>query len=117
MASILVVDDEPGIVQFVGAALEDEGYDVTTAADGRQAVAAAERSRPDLVVLDMMLPRLQGDGVAREIRRLHGEIPIVLITADTAAREKAARMGAFACLPKPFDLDSLLQAVHSGLTR
>lgn len=116
MPSVLVVDDEPSIVQFIGAALEDEGFDVSTAADGRRAVEMVTEDRPDLVVLDMMLPRLNGDGVASELRRLHGDIPILVITADGSAREKADRVGAFAYLHKPFDLDRLLTLVRDRLT-
>jgi hypothetical protein len=76
VSKVLVVDDEPEIVQFVTSALQDEGFEVVSAANGRQAVDAAARDRPDLVVLDMMLPRLDGQQVAQEIRRLHGDIPI-----------------------------------------
>ncbi|MBV9119744.1 MAG: response regulator [Chloroflexi bacterium] len=112
MARILVVDDEPEILQFVGTALEDEGFAVTRALDGQQAVNLAADQRPDLVVLDMSLPRLDGDDVARELRKAHGEIPILLITADGSAREKALRVGAFDYLPKPFDLDRLLTIVR-----
>jgi len=115
MASILVVDDSPEIVQFIGGALEDEGFDVVTAADGQQAVDAAASERPDLVVLDMMLPRLDGHGVATAVRRLHGDVPILLITADGHAQEKARRVGAFDYLPKPFDLDRLITIVRGKL--
>ncbi len=115
MASVLVVDDEPEILQFVGAALEDEGFVVRTATDGRYAVELASADRPDLVVLDMMLPRLDGAGVASEIRRLHGDVPIVVVTADGRAQEKAQSVGARAFLSKPFDLDRLLDLVHDTL--
>jgi DNA-binding response OmpR family regulator len=115
MAGILVVDDEPEIVQFIGEALEDEGYEVTTAADGEEAVELAARDKPDLVVLDMMLPRLDGQGVASEIQRLYGQVPILLITADSHAPEKAQRMGAYDYLRKPFDLDQLVSSVQERL--
>ncbi|MBV8085360.1 MAG: response regulator [Chloroflexi bacterium] len=112
MTSVLVVDDEPAIVQFIGGALEDEGYAVTTAGDGQEAVEAATRDKPDLIVLDMALPRLDGQGVAAEIRRLYGDLPIVVITADGRAEEKAARAGAIGYLHKPFDLDRLIMMVQ-----
>ena len=115
MAAILVVDDEPEILQFVGEALLDEGFSVSTAADGQQAVEVAARHRPDLVVLDMRLPRLDGEGVARELRRLHGDVPILLITADGHAGEKATRVGAFNHLHKPFDLERLVSLVQTRL--
>ncbi|MBV8084693.1 MAG: response regulator [Chloroflexi bacterium] len=115
MAKVLVVDDEPGIRQFVTSALEDEGFDVASAANGQLAVEAALVERPDLVVLDLMLPRLDGEGVAQEIRRLHGHIPFLLMTADVRGQEKAERMGAFAFLSKPFDVGELLTLVQQGL--
>ncbi|HLG73956.1 MAG TPA: response regulator [Chloroflexota bacterium] len=116
MSSVLVVDDEPGIVQFMSAALEDEGFSVTTASDGRRATELAAQRRPDLVVLDWMLPRLDGDGVAEEIRRMYGDdVPILLVTADGRAQMKAERVGAFAYLSKPFDLDRFLNLIRSKL--
>lgn len=115
MAAVLVVDDEPEILKFVENALEDEGFAVTTAADGRQAVDLAVEHRPDLVVLDMRLPRLDGEGVAREIRRLYGQIPILVMTADGRAQEKAQRVGAFDFLAKPFNLDRLIEVVRGKL--
>ena len=116
MATVLVVDDDPEIVQFVSAALEDEGFAVTTAIDGHQALEMAAQTPPDLVVLDMMMPRLDGAGVAAELRRLHGDIPILLMTADGRAEEKATRAGEFAHLPKPFDVNRLLTLVRDRLT-
>ena len=115
MPGILVVDDEPGIVTFIEGALLDEGYAVSTAADGLEAVEVAERDKPDLVVLDMALPRLDGFGVAAELRRRQGDVPILVVTADGRAREKAERVGAFDYLKKPFDLDRLLALVEERL--
>ena len=113
---ILVVDDEPGIVQFVRGVLEEEGFDVTTAADGVRAVEVAAGRAPDLVVLDMSLPRLDGVGVAAELRRRHGEdVKILLITADGRAAEKAQQVRAFDYLAKPFDLNRLLDKVDAAL--
>jgi DNA-binding response OmpR family regulator len=117
VAKILIVDDEPEILQFIGGGLEDEGFDVMAAADGQRGVELAARSRPDLVVLDMRGPHLDGDAVAEELRGLYGEIPILLITADGKAEEKAKRVKAFDFLSKPFDLDRLLGIVRSRLGR
>ena len=113
---ILVVDDEPGIVQFVRGVLEEEGFDVTTAADGVRALEVAAGRAPDLVVIDMSLPRLDGVGVAAELRRLHGEdVKILLITADGRAAEKAQQVRAVDYLAKPFDLNRLLDKVDAAL--
>jgi CheY-like chemotaxis protein len=116
LATILVVDDEPEILQFIGTALEDEGHRVLKAADGWQAVDIAAQQRPDMIVLDMMLPGMDGDVVASEMRRLYGEgMPILLITADGQAQQKAERVGAFSHLSKPFDLDRLIGLVSRRL--
>ena len=116
MANILVVEDEPEILQFIGAALEFDGHDVTLAWDGQQALNSIAGLVPDLVVLDMSLPRIAGDGVASAIREQHGDVPILLITADGSAAEKAQRVGAFTYLSKPFDVDRLLTIIRSRLT-
>ena len=79
------------------------------------ALDAVAEDRPDLVVLDMTLPRLDGEQVANEIRRLHGDIPLLLITAASRPQEKAERMGAFAFLAKPFDVGELLTLVQGRL--
>jgi two-component system OmpR family response regulator len=113
LAPILVVDDDPGLRQVIQWALEEEGWLVQTAADGRQALAHAKRRRPRLVVLDMGLPELDGVAVAAELRRLYGEsLPIVVITADGHAAAKARRVGARAHLSKPFDIDDLCDTVQ-----
>jgi DNA-binding response OmpR family regulator len=116
-ARILVVDDDPRMRQTLRWALEDQGFTVEVAADGRDAVRRATVHRPSLVVLDMGLPLLDGVGVARELRALHGNRtpPILTISADGRAAQKAERAGAFAYLPKPFELDDLLAAVQRGL--
>jgi DNA-binding response OmpR family regulator len=88
---------------------------VTTAANGRQAVDVAAQNRPDMLVLDMMLPRLDGQQVAQEVRRLYGNIPVLLMTADGRAQEKAQRVGAFAFLSKPFDVGELVALVQGRL--
>lgn len=113
---ILVVDDDAQIRRTVRWALEDEGLPVVTAADGRQALDRAAAQPPALVVLDMGLPRLDGDGVAGGLHALYdGRVPIVVITADGSAAEKARRVGAVSYLAKPFEIDDLIAAVRHAL--
>lgn len=113
---ILVVEDDPQILQFVAFALEDEGFEVVTAVDGREAVEVATLRRPSLIVLDMSLPRLSGEGVASELRVLYGnDLPILVVTADNRASERARHVGAFAYLRKPFDLDNLIRLIQDRL--
>jgi two-component system response regulator MprA len=115
---ILVVEDEAGIRETIVEILMEEGYSVTVAADGVEALTAVAAAAPDAILLDLMLPRLDGFGVAAELqqRGLRPGIPIVVATADGHAREKATRIGAEAWLAKPFTIDALLAAVAQALT-
>ncbi len=115
---VLVVDDDDQIRSFVIALLEDEGFSVASAANGEDAVAQAVALRPALVVLDIMLPDMNGDEVAQQLRARYGpDVPILVISADSRAEEKAGRAGAFAYLHKPFDLEHLLRLVRQGLAQ
>src|SRR5688500_11405996 len=109
MATILVVEDDTELRNFLRLALEEEGLRVEVAADGREAIGWVSEHRPKVVVLDWMLPDMDGAAIARHIKAVHGEgVPIVLLTADSHTSNKAAQIGAFAFMPKPFDLDELL---------
>jgi CheY-like chemotaxis protein len=113
---ILVVEDERPLRETIQWLLEDEGMTVEPAANGQVALELAARERPALVVLDMALPVMNGDGVADGLRRMYGQqVPILLTTADGRAAEKAVRVGAYGYLQKPFDIDMLLQEVKRGL--
>ncbi len=113
---VLVVDDDLGIRGLVREVLEDAGFAVVTAADGRAALDRAAERWPDLVVLDLGLPRLDGEGVARGLRDTHTAVPpILIVSAANDIAVVAARVSAFAYLRKPFDLDELVATVHRGL--
>ena len=117
-ARILVVDDDDQIRSFVHDVLVEEGFVVDTAANGAAATARGTAAPPDLVVLDMMLPDMRGEDVADALHaRLGDELPILVITADTSASEKARRTSAYGYLRKPFDLDDFLKLVDQGLQR
>src|ERR671925_1668541 len=91
-------------------ALEEEGLQVVSAANGRLAVERASHHQPALVVLDVTLPLLSGGAVAAQLRALLGdELPILAITADGHPAEKARTLGAYAYLSKPFDVDELVR--------
>lgn len=116
VSPILVVDDDPEMCHMIRWALEEEGLVVETAADGRQALEQATRQRPQLVILDMGLPLLDGDRLAAELRAMYEDaVPVVLITADGHVVEKARRVGARAYLAKPFELDDLCAVVQVAL--
>ena len=118
MKTVLVVDDEPEIVRLVRDYLERAGFSVVTAGDGEQAIAAARRSRPDLIVLDLGLPRLDGLDVARALRR-EGDVPIVMLTArgEEADRVAGLEIGADDYVAKPFSPRELVARVRAVLRR
>ncbi|HWQ12118.1 MAG TPA: response regulator transcription factor [Roseiflexaceae bacterium] len=116
--TILVVDDEPTIVEVVDLYLRREGFEVVTAADGHAALAAAERRRPDLVVLDLMLPGVGGLEVAGRLRAT-GPIPIIMLTArgEEADRVVGLELGADDYVVKPFSPRELVARVKAVLRR
>ena len=110
---VLVVDDDQGIRDVLSTLLEDEGYDVRTAADGLEGLAEAERSRPDVVILDYQMPRCDGPAFAERYRAAPDPAPIILLTASHQVRDRCGRVHADGCVGKPFDIDDLLRAVES----
>jgi CheY-like chemotaxis protein len=111
---VLVVDDEPDIRATVSAMLEIEGYAVEEAMNGADALAAVERDPPDLILLDMRMPILDGWGFAAELRRRGHGTPIVVMTAARDAARWAAEIAAAAFIAKPFGYDDLIQAVEAA---
>ena len=118
MKTILVVDDEPKIAALARDYLEHAGYAVTVATDGRAALDAIHRARPDLVVLDLGLPELDGLDVTREIRR-ESTLPIVMLTARDDELDKllGLELGADDYLTKPFSPRELVARVRAVLRR
>jgi DNA-binding response OmpR family regulator len=118
VARILVVEDEASLSDLVRSHLEKEGHDVEQAFDGNQALATADRARPDLVILDWMLPGLDGLTVCRELRRKH-LMPILMLTArgDVTDRVTGLEVGADDYLGKPFSIVELAARVASLLRR
>jgi DNA-binding response OmpR family regulator len=117
---ILVVDDEPQVVWVLQLALDAEGYEVLTARNGVEALAQIAEGHPELMVLDVMMPRMDGWSVMRELAKLPAdERPrVVMVTALASGRDRAtaAELGVDAYVPKPFDMDQLLGVLH-GLQR
>jgi DNA-binding response OmpR family regulator len=115
-APILIVEDDRALRHIMRDVLEEEGYLAETAPDGQPAVAQAGERSPTLVVLDMTLPELNGDGVASRLREQYrNPPPILLVTADGDAAGKARQVGAFAYLSKPLELEEFVSAIQQGL--
>jgi len=107
-----VVDDDPDLVQLISGMLEILGYPVVTAANGVEALAAVDRDRPALVVLDARMPILDGKGFSNSLKDKGVKIPILVITGAPDARRWAQDIGADGYLAKPFELTDLLEAVQ-----
>ena len=114
MSKILVADDEPTLLGLIIAALMDEGYTVIPARDGREAVELATSEGPDLVLLDVMMPRLNGREALREIQAhpMVGSVPVVLMSAGVPSVQLPPGVP---FLAKPFDLDRLLSLIEGLL--
>jgi two-component system, OmpR family, response regulator MprA len=118
-AAILVVDDDAPIRRMLDRTLSAEGYEVETAADGGQALAAVERSAPDLLVLDVGMPGLDGLAVSRRLRAKGLAVPVLMLTARDSVPDRVAGLdaGADDYLVKPFATEELLARVRALLRR
>jgi two-component system, chemotaxis family, chemotaxis protein CheY len=111
--TLLVVDDDPDLRAVLGEALESEGYAVALAADGLEAIRKINGLRPALILLDIMMPRMDGFAFAEELERrgLRSEMPILVLSAGGRAERAAERIGAEGYVAKPFELGQLLDEV------
>ena len=115
---ILVVDDEKKIVNLIRAYLEHDGYQVVEAYDGKQALIVFQREKPDLIILDIMLPELDGIEVCRQIRK-YSEVPIIMLTAKDEDTDKIVglELGADDYLTKPFSPRELVARIKAIFRR
>ena len=116
--TILVVDDDTAILDMIAQVLIEEEYDVLTASDGRTAITLAHQELPRLILLDLMMPEMNGWQVIDELRTSPQTrpIPILLLSARREMSRTADELGVTAYLEKPFDLDDLLERVRHILT-
>ena len=116
---ILIVDDEVDLVETVRYPLEMEGFNVLVSYNGEDALSQARKEKPDLILLDLMLPKLDGYKVCRLLKfdERYRNIPILMLTAKTQEKDKALGMetGANDYITKPFDLDKLMEKVKGYL--
>jgi two-component system OmpR family response regulator len=116
--TILIIDDDPDFDEFLTIMLGLEGYSVTSAYDGETGIAAAKNQRPDLILLDIMMPDVDGYEVCRRLlREMPTAPPIVFVTAraSEADRNRAMEAGASDYLSKPFEFEDLLSRINSRL--
>ena len=111
---VLVVDDDPDILDALSEILEVEGYDVQRARNGREALQRLEQGLPDLVLLDLMMPVMDGWEFARSLAP-GARPPIIVLSADRNVSVKAREIGALGWLAKPFELAELLAAVREAV--
>ncbi|MFP5315986.1 two-component system, OmpR family, response regulator [Arthrobacter subterraneus] len=118
-AKLLVVDDEPNIRELLSTSLRFAGFEVVAAANGREALAAAEAHNPDLAVLDVMLPDMDGFTVTRRLRAAGRHFPVVFLTArdDTDDKVTGLTVGGDDYVTKPFSLDEVVARIRAVLRR
>ncbi|HOW27436.1 MAG TPA: response regulator [Elusimicrobiota bacterium] len=115
---IVTADDDPETLEFIKMALEMAGYDVKTASDGRQALEVIKAEIPDVCILDVMMPYVDGYHVAEEISEKLPQIKILLLTSRDFGKDKLAieASGADAYMSKPFDVNEFLRVIKDLLT-
>jgi two-component system OmpR family response regulator len=116
---LLVVDDEPNIVELLSMSLRYAGFEVETAMNGRDAVKAAQSFRPDVILLDVMLPDLDGFDVLRRLRGEGAKVPVLFLTAKDATEDKVMGLtiGADDYITKPFSLEEVIARIRVVLRR
>ena len=116
---ILVIEDDQSMRWVLDKSLSREGYRVTSAPDGRSGISAAFEVAPDLVILDILMPDIDGLTVLRKLKESHPQLPVLIITAQNIMTHavEAMRRGAYDYLPKPFDISVLLERVDRGLAQ
>ena len=115
--TLLVVDDEPQILQAVSGILQDEGFEVLTALDGETALKMVVEGNPDLLLLDINLPGLDGMEVLSEVKKRRPWLPVIMISAYGSVENavKATRLGAYDFIEKPPNADKIILSVRNGL--
>jgi two-component system response regulator MprA len=119
MARILIVDDEPAVREALNGSLTFEGYETAVASDGAEALERIEKDQPDLVVLDVLMPRMDGLTACRRLRAQDCHVPVLMLTARDMVGDRVTGLdaGADDYLVKPFELDELLARIRALLRR
>ena len=114
MTRLLIADDSETVLLMLQRRLEMSGYEVVTAKDGQEALEQAEGEKPDLILLDAMMPRMSGVEALTELRASGSKIPVIIISAhlDAQEPERMIEAGANGCVPKPFEWDVLIARIE-----
>jgi two-component system nitrogen regulation response regulator NtrX len=115
--SILIVDDEPSILQSLSGLLNDEGFEVITANNGYEALKIIDTETPDLVLLDIWMPGIDGIETLKEIKKTSASLPVIIITGhgNVETAVKATKLGAFDLIEKPLNIDKVIVAINNAL--
>ncbi len=115
--SILIVDDEPSIVQSLSGLLADEGFEIVTASNGYEALKTIETEAPDLVLLDIWMPGIDGIETLKEIKKGNAALPVIIITGhgNVETAVKATKLGAYDLIEKPLNIDKVIVAINNAL--
>lgn len=119
MSKIMIIDDDPNIRELVCALMKDGGFEVCEAKDGRDALLNITAENPDLAIVDLMMPNMDGYGLCRKLRQYYENLPVLMLTAksELASKVKGFEAGADDYLTKPFEGDELLLRVKALLRR
>ena len=115
MSKILVIDDEPHIVELLRSRLQAHGYDVVTAANGKEGLERVQQENPDLIILDILMPAMDGYTFVRRLRKDGQQIPVIVLTGQGAMRDLFAVEGVNDYMVKPFKSEELLEKIKKHL--
>jgi len=117
MVKILIIDDERAIRETLEMFLREKGYEVATSEDGEEGLTSVDRERPDIVILDIRLPGMDGLEVLRRIKERGEDIHVIMITAypDAETARQAKKSGAYECIHKPLDADEFETAIEKAV--
>ena len=111
---VLLVDDERAILKVISIKLRVSGYEVVTAVNGQEALELIESAKPDIVLLDVIMPGIDGFEVLRKLRT-SSQLPVIVFSARTENSQKALALGANDFMPKPFDVDEMVRRIQTIL--
>lgn len=115
MKKILVIDDDPNIVELLKSRLTANQFDVRTAKDGQEGLRKVEASPPDLIILDILMPHMDGFTFVRALKRLEKKIPVIVLTAKDKMRDLFELEGIHHYIVKPYHPEDLLKRIHTCL--